>query len=144
MLFYIHISKDYSPSSCMHRKHIAYPRGTGLHHVSGVHAHNWYLFPTIQATKLGCSLPKLSHVNGLQAQAQSSDRVCSATSWNRTGSYTETHSSKCYLNDFLKVAMRTEGWKAGHAAQTTEQAVVSAEPGRPEYGSPGLTTPKFL
>ena len=144
MLFFIHISEDYSPSSCTHRKHIAYPRGTSLHHVSGVRGHNWCLFPTIQGTKLGFSLRRLSRVNSLQAQAQSSDRVCSATSWNRTGSYTETHSCKCDLNDFLKVAMRTERWNAGHAARTTEQAVVSAEPGRPEYGSPGLTTPKFL
>lgn len=144
MLFYIHISKDYSPSSCTHRKHIAYPRGTGLHHVSGVCGHNWCLFPTIQAIKLGFSLPKLSCVNISQAQPQSSDRVCSATSWKRTGSYTETHSYKCYLNDFLKVAMRMKRWNTGHTAQTTEQAVVPAEPERPEYGSPGLTTPKFL
>lgn len=59
-------------------------QGTGLHHFAGVNGQNWCLLPTTQAKKPGFSLPGLNCVTSLQAEAQSTDSVFSAT-----GSHTD-------------------------------------------------------
>lgn len=61
----------------------------------------------------------LSFIPTIQAQAQSSDRVCSATSCNRTGSCTETTALSATWTTFWR-RQREQRWNAGHAAQTQQ------------------------